>query len=134
MFIKITKKLGTIIMLYKSSTYRTAPLLHCTTKFHGALHKKLGTKNDRSDGALHKWGSTLVAHWMGYRCTLTVYSYTVNIYSTLSGSMGASVLISLDYVCKNCTAQAIEGRECPRIRDRSTKIVQQGPRGPYGVP
>lgn len=64
MLVKIAKKLGTIIMLYKSNTYRTAPLLHCTTKCHDALHKKLGTKNDRSDGAPHKWGTTFVAYWM----------------------------------------------------------------------
>ena len=56
MLIKIAKKIGMIIMLYKSITYRTAPLLHCTTKSHAAPHKKLGMKNDRSDGALHKWG------------------------------------------------------------------------------
>jgi len=79
-------------------------------------------------------GSVCAPRMMGYGCTLTVYSYSVNIYSTLTGSMGANVLISFDYVCKNCTAQAIEGRECPRIRDRSTKIAQQGPRGPCRVP
>tara|TARA_R100001510_G_scaffold49841_2_gene48410 strand:- start:885 stop:1061 length:177 start_codon:yes stop_codon:yes gene_type:complete len=54
--IKIAKKIGMIIMLYKSMTYRTAPLLHCTTKFHAALHKKLGTENACSDGALHNGG------------------------------------------------------------------------------
>ena len=55
------------------------------------------------------WGGGIWAERVGvYRCTLTVYPYSVNIYSTLNDSMGASVLISLDYVCKNCTAQGFE--------------------------
>ena len=70
--LKQQKIVGTIITLYKSSTYRTAPLLHCTMKYRVALHKNVGMILDsKIYDALHNGG------WYLLHCTMSQKGCTI---------------------------------------------------------
>jgi hypothetical protein len=97
-------------MLYKTSTYRTAPLLHCTMKYRVALHKNVGMILDsKIYDALHNGGWYLLHCTIGVKDAQFLQHYCISYSSTFDALHNDQMI--WNHLC--CTAQ--NDRSCAHI-------------------